>query len=131
MFLLFSLETLCDKRLTKPAGQIFHQSGYNCSWLIQLAPRMQGTLSVAEINMADDPECKNEMFEARDGRSSSSPILFRTCGNMKPLPVTSSSNYIYVTHIVVNPKKNTRVKMLWQSVDKNTRNDIFNPGNLQ
>ena len=85
-------------------------------------------LTVDEIKMVDDPECKKEVFEARDGRSSSSPILFRTCGSLIPRPVMSTSNVIYVTHRVFTQVERSRVKMTWRSVDKSIKNDIFNPG---
>lgn len=77
--------------------------------------------------MADDPDCKREQIEVRDGIHSS-PFLTRSCGNLKPEIVVSSSNQIHIRHTVFEEQKNSGFKVYWEVYKEKENTMIFESG---
>lgn len=125
----FQKETKCGQTFTTEKGQITRSTGTkNCSWTIEVPRGKMVSVSVVEINMADDPDCRREQLEVRDGANLNSPFLARTCGQLKPRPVTSSSNVIVVRHTIFKKQQTSRLKLVWEAVGVGEENELFNTG---
>ena len=100
----------------------------NCSWSVKAPAKKQITLTFVNLNMADDPDCQRERIEIRDGSDVNAPILLRVCGQLKPRPVTTSSNNVVINHVVFQKRYKSRLRILWISVGKEDKEGLFNTG---
>lgn len=68
-----------------------------CTYLFT-APRghrIELTFSTFNLEGAS-PKCTNDYVEVRDGPSEKSTLIKRLCGTIKPVPIISSANSIYL-----------------------------------
>ena len=121
-------DTLCGRTFTSSSGYIVRSSGKtNCSYNVIVPDGQKISVEVLELNMADDPDCKREQIEVRDGIHNS-PFLARSCGNLKPEIVVSSSNQIQIRHTVFDEQKSSGFKLYWEVYKKRENTVIFDSG---
>lgn len=121
-------ETPCNSILRQANGHIYQSSSKTCKWTIELPPNKRAILSVVSVNLADDPMCSKDVLQAKDSISSST--LFKTCGNLKPLPVMSFTNRVEINRIFTDEPSvlKSNFKIRWESIDSDLNNNIFDTG---
>ena len=123
-------DTQCGRTITSSSGDIVGSSGKtNCSYNVIVSDGQKILVEVLELNMADDPDCKREQVEVRDGIHNS-PFLARSCGNLKPEIVVSSSNQIQIRHTVFEEQKSSGFKLHWEVYKEKENTMIFDSGFL-
>jgi len=112
-----TFDTPCARTFTNSEGTITKTSGnQNCSYLIRAPSSKQIQITFLQLNMDENPSCSNEKVEVHDGSASSSPLMYRVCGSLKPRSRTSLSNRVHIKYSVINEPQSPRIKIGWKFV---------------
>lgn len=78
-------------------GYPYHYDDYeNCQWRIIAPFGNKVLLYFTVFEVEDDSECGYDSVELFNGLDNSSSRLSKSCGSRLPLPVNSSSRYMYI-----------------------------------
>ena len=127
----FNLDTPCARTFTNSEGTITKTSGnQNCSYLIRAPSSKQIQITFLQLNMDENPSCSNEKVEVHDGSASSSPLMYRVCGSLKPRSRTSLSNRVHIKYSVINEPQSPRIKIGWKFVSAADSDNQAHAGNF-
>ncbi|XP_017269603.1 cubilin [Kryptolebias marmoratus] len=93
----------CGGPVTAPSGEIHsplypnsYPNNVDCSWVISVDPSHRVLLNFTDLDIEYHGNCAWDYVAVHDGSSISSPLLAQVCGTNAPLPITSTTNTIYV-----------------------------------
>ena len=98
-------------------------SSKNCSWNIVVPEEMFVQIFIINIDMADDPDCRQEWLEIRE--TAGTHLIFRTCGQLKSKPIMIISNTAFVQHMVFNVSRLSFLKLFWHAI--NSSSNLYPP----
>ena len=72
--------------------------GEDEEWVYIISQPMEHflNLKIMQFHISDNPPCKNDYLEIRDGSSEASPIIGKFCGTSIPGDIHSSQNYVWM-----------------------------------
>lgn len=93
----------CGGTYTDPEGIIISPNWPNnyahnrqCIYLIRLPQGERVSLNFTHMTLENDISCDFDYVEVRDGMQETAPLIGKYCGSVLPVPLTSSSNTMWI-----------------------------------
>ncbi|VVC39263.1 EGF-like, conserved site,EGF-like calcium-binding domain,CUB domain,EGF domain,EGF-like calcium- [Cinara cedri] len=87
-----------NTEITSPSYPNIPQAHIECIWRIVAPTGERMSISIEDIDLLADIECKQEYLEFRDGAARFSPLIIRICENTNTLDIESTNNFLYIKY---------------------------------
>lgn len=102
-----------------PLTNTSYEQNERCAWVIHTIPSKVINVTFSKFHLEKEPECMYDFLQIHDGRTSSSHLVGRFCGDEFPMGgnIVSSHNYLYFWFRSDSTVNGPGFSLHWNSID--------------